>query len=112
LEPLADVTRARLAPSRAGIIFVRCQSHSKIPASSGAPKWSVAVSDYSKIKQTPEYREARQDVQSMIDRALQDKAGLREHRVLVVTVSEIGDDMKRIEKRLAAIEEALKLPAA
>jgi hypothetical protein len=54
-----------------------------------------AVSDYSKIKQTPEYREARREVQTMIDR----EVGLVQQHV-----GEIGNAVRAAEQKLKALE--------
>ena len=54
------------------------------------------MSDYSKIKQTPEYREARREVQEMIDRSV---------GALGRYIDEIGNAVKTAEEKIKALEE-------
>lgn len=53
------------------------------------------MSDYSKIQQTPEYREARREVQAMINRDVQP---LSRH------VDEIGNAVKTAEAKLRELQ--------
>ena len=57
------------------------------------------MSDYSKIRQTSEYREAKREVQEMIDR---DIGLLRRH------VDEIGTAVRTAEEKLKMLEEHSK----